>query len=354
MQKNRAKRASDPSNLMSCNLPLRNAKTAEKKLQLLEALLGAGIWTYDLQTRDVVWSAGLFRLLGFDPNSVVASLDLYDSLVHPDDRLSHEEVVEMAKAGELAVRRFRLIRPDGHLTWLESRTERQYDRQGRLAMLHSVIQDVAVDEKARAEQSRLASINASMRKITGADFWRADTEGKLLDVSNWMRFTGQNPDQLRDYGALSAVHPDDRDRFIKAWQNGIALKQRIDLSVRVRRHDGAYQRFKNIAVPIMDAEGVILEWHGMSWVADDAPSTPTAAVALQSAHIRAARGLLDISAQQLAEMSQVSFSTIRRMETDASAVRQESIEQVRTALELRDVQFMPGPNGQISVALASV
>jgi hypothetical protein len=45
---------------------------------------------------------------------------------------------------------------------------------------------------------------------------------------------------------------------------------------------------------------------------------------------------------QLAELSQVSFSTIRRMETEASAVRQDSIEQVRVALELRDVQFLLG------------
>ncbi|QND17269.1 PAS domain-containing protein (plasmid) [Rhizobium leguminosarum bv. trifolii] len=335
-------------------MPLRNAKTAEKKLQLLEVLLGTGVWTYDLQTRDVVWSAGLFRLLGFDPNSIVASLDLYDSLVHPDDRLTHEEVVEMAKAGELAVRRFRVIRPDGHLIWLESRTERQYDRQGRLAMLHGVIQDVTDQEKVRSEQARLASINNSMRKITGADFWRADTEGKLLDFTNWMRFTGQTPEQLKDYGSLSAVHPDDRDLFTKTWQSGIALKQRIELSVRVRRHDGAYQRFKNSVVPVIDADGAILEWHGMSWVAEDAPSTPRTAVALQSAHVRAARALLDISAQQLAEMSQVSFSTIRRMEADASAVRQDSIDQVQAALGRRGVQFLQGQNGHISVALSPV
>jgi hypothetical protein len=139
---------------------------------------------------------------------------------------------------------------------------------------------------------------------------------------------------------------------MKSWQNGISLKQRIDLSVRVRRYDGVYQRFRNSMVPVLDAEGAILEWHGMSWMADDPPLTPTAAVVLQSGHVRAARALLDITAQQLAEISQVSFSTIRRMEADASAVKPESVEQVRTALERRGVQFPPSVNGKISVALA--
>jgi len=335
-------------------LPIRIAKTAEKKLQLLENLLGAGVWAYDLGTRDVVWSAGLFQLLGLNPNVVVASLDLYDSLVHPDDRLPHEQILQMAKAGEVWVRRFRVIRPDGHLLWLESRTDRQYDRDGRLSVLHGVVQDITSDENVRSDNSRLTLVNASMCKITGAYFWRTDSEGKPLDFINWMRFTGQNPDQLRDYESLTALHPDDRERFENAWQYGIALKQRIELSVHVRRHDGVYQLFKNVAVPIIDDEGAILEWHLMSWRENDTPSTHPVAIVLQAAHIRAARALLDISAQQLADLSQVSFSTIRRMETDGSVVRPENIEQVRAALELRNVQFVSGLNGQVSVALASM
>lgn len=335
-------------------MQLQKSNMAGINLPLVEAALGAGVWKYDLQTHEMAWSTGFFRIVGLDPNSIIPTPELYDSLLHPDDRIAPVEYFQKANAGELPVRRYRLIRPDGRLLWLSCKTERQFDREGRLVVLLGVVQDVTADEVARSEQSRLASFNTSARKITGADFWRADPQGKLIDLKGWMQFTGQNADQLRDYGSLSAVHPDDRERFRQAWQDGIARKQRIDLTVRVRHHSGTYQRFKNVAVPMTDDGGAILEWHGMTVAVDDTPSTSVATAAIQAAHIRAARALLDISAQQLAEMSQVSFSTLRRMESDASAVRQDSVEQVRAALELRGVQFLPRLNGQVSVGLAAV
>jgi PAS domain S-box-containing protein len=335
----------------SPTLPIRTAKTPESKVQLLESLLGAGIWTYDLQSREVTWSGGLFRLIGIDPNAVAASTDLYASLVHPDDRLSHEEIVERARSGELTPRRFRMIRPDGRLIWLESKMDRQFDRDGRMAVLHGVVQDVTAQETLSAELGRMAKVNTSIRKIAGGDFWRANPEGKLLDLTNWARFTGQTTDQLRDYDQLSAVHPDDRRTFRDAWATGISTKERIDLSVRVRRFDGVYQRFMNKIVPVMDADGLVQEWHGMSWLVDDAREDRSATMTLESAHLRAARGLLDWSAQELAAASEVSFSTVRRMEMDASTVKPDSVERVRKTLESRGVRFLLTPDGHVSLAL---
>lgn len=334
------------------HLPLRNAKSPEKRIQLFESLLDVGTWTYDLRTRDVSWSQGLYLLLGLDPNAIIASFELYESFLHPDDRLSHEEVVAMAQSGDLAVRRFRIIRPDGHMIWLESRTDPQYDREGRLGVLHGVVQDVTEREKLRNENARVHQANASMRKITSGDFWRADPTGRLLDFSTWMKFTGQTAEQLKDYDSLDAVHPQDRDRFLRSWESAILLKQRMELSVRVRRYDGVYQRFENKIVPLTNSEGAITEWHGMSWIVDDSHSHHNYIADLRSCHLRAARALLDISAQELASASGVSFSTIRRMEVEASAVKQENLEQVRQELENRGVLFHAGDQGQISVSLA--
>lgn len=334
-------------------MPLRNARTPEKRIQLLENLLGAGTWTYDLRTREVSWSQGLYLLLGLDPNVIAASFQLYESMLHPDDRLSHDEVVSMARAGELDVRRFRIIRPDGHMIWLESRTDQQYDRDGRLGVLHGVVQDITERERLQAENARANNANASMRKITNGDFWRADPTGRLLDLVGWMKFTGQTAEQLKDYDALEAVHPDDRDRFLQSWEAAIRLKTRHDLSVRVRRYDGVYQRFENKIVPVIDSNGVVTEWHGMSWIAEDVPHLDSDAVELESSHIRAARALLDISAQELAASSGVSFSTIRRMEADTSAVKAENLEQVRRDLERRGVQFETKSRGHTSVFLAT-
>ena len=330
-------------------LPIRNAKTPEYRIHLLESLLGAGIWTYDLSSREVTWSSGLFRLIGLDAHSVMASTELYESLIHPDDRLTHEEILEKAGTGELSLRRFRIIRPDGRLIWVESRTERQYDRSGRMAVLHGVVQEISEQEKLRTDYVRLATLNTSLTKIAGGDLWRANPDGKLPDFSNWMRFTGQSTEQLKDYNQLSAIHPDDRSVFRDAWAQGIATRQKIELSVRVQRRDGIYQRFNNKIVPVMDGQGVILEWHGMSWPTDDVRNQSGTAPLLGAANIRAARALLDWSAQELAEFSEISFSTIRRMERDATSVKLDSVERVRKTLESQGIVFLLTPEGQVSV-----
>ena len=56
-------------------------------------------------------------------------------------------------------------------------------------------------------------------------------------------------------------------------------------------------------------------------------------------------------AQELARIANVSFSTIRRIETDASTVRPESVEQVRGALEARGVRFDHRSDGFMTVGL---
>jgi PAS domain S-box-containing protein len=329
-------------------LPIRNIKTAENRVGLLETLLGAGVWSYDLKTREVVWSAGLFRLIGVDSSAVAASNEFYESLVHPDDRLTHEEIVERARSGALSSRRLRMIRPDGRLIWLESTIDRQFDRDGQMTALHGVVQDVTAQETLRIEHARLLRVNASMRKIVGGDVWRADADGTLLDLSNWTRYTGQSADQLRD---LSVVHPDDRKIFRDAWATGIATKEKFEHSVRVRRHDGVFQRFQTKIVPVMDGDGIVQEWHGISWLVDDAQTNAGTATVLESAHLRAARALLDWSAQDLASASDVSFSTVRRMEVDTSTVKADSVEKVRKTLESHGVQFRLTQQGHVSVAL---
>jgi len=338
---------------MRAAMPLRNAKTPEKRAQLIEVFLGAGTWTYDLITRELTWSDGLYRLVGLDPKAVAASFDLYESLVHPDDRLAHEEIVELAHANQLSSRRFRVIRPDGHLIWLESRFDRQYDRSGRLAILHGVVQDVTNDHKAQIAHNRAAAANASLRKLVGGEFWRADSQGKLLDYTNWMRFTGQTAEQLRDYDRLAAVHPDDRQHFRTTWQGAIEGKYKLDLSVRVRRHDGVFQRFENTAVPLLDNDGEIVEWHGVSKLVEDIPAKPNLQNAVCEVHIRAARAMLGWTAQELAERSGISFSTIRRMEADAHSVKAENVERARETLENHGITFLSEPKDVVTVTFAA-
>ncbi len=73
---------------------------------------------------------------------------------------------------------------------------------------------------------------------------------------------------------------------------------------------------------------------------------------MKPGHFRAARALLDLSAQELADLSEVSFSTVRRLEADVISVKPESIERVKKALQAKGIRFGRTQGGLITVGLA--
>ncbi|MBB1251717.1 PAS domain-containing protein [Rhizobium sp. G21] len=308
-------------------------------MSLLENLLVCGMWTYSIQTRDLHWSAGLYALLGLDPRTVSASRELYDLMIHPDDRLSHEELIERAESGGLAIRRFRMIRPDGRLLWLESRSQREYDRQGRLVLLHGVVQDVSDQEKVRSDAHLLATEISSIKKITGADFWRTDAEGRLIDTASWSRLTGETAERLRDHEGLPAIHPEDRQIVRETRAEGLRSRRAVEFTIRVRRADGEYCYVDCKVTPVLASDGELIEWHGMSWVREAQAQNTQQTPRIQGCHVRAARALLGITARDLAEAAGVSFSTIRRIEDEIVSSKSAALNKIEKELVSRGIVF---------------
>lgn len=71
---------------------------------------------------------------------------------------------------------------------------------------------------------------------------------------------------------------------------------------------------------------------------------------LSAAQVKAARGLLDWTARELAEHSGVSFSTVRRIEApDRPVMRDDSLRAVRSAFERHGVAFVELSDGRLGV-----
>jgi PAS domain S-box-containing protein len=75
--------------------------------------------------------------------------------------------------------------------------------------------------------------------------------------------TGQSEEAYQDYGWASAVHPDDAQPTIDAWNQAVAEKRTFEMEHRVRRHDGEWRNFSIRAVPVVQ-NGEIAEWVGVT------------------------------------------------------------------------------------------
>ena len=65
------------------------------------------------------------------------------------------------------------------------------------------------------------------------------------------------------------LHPDDRERVLKAWRESVANGTPYEQEERHRRADGQYRWFLSRGVPLKDSEGRILRWYGTNTDIED-------------------------------------------------------------------------------------
>lgn len=335
-------------------MPNRKAiKTADSRMRMIEDRVGVGTWTWDLETSEITWSPGLCRILGLDPHAVVPSIDLYQSLVHPDDQIDFDDAIGVVSERRLESRTFRIIRPDGILRWLHSKAQPHFDRNGKTVMLAGVIQDVTEQQELLDCQHVLKETAKIHAKLLGGWVWRAYPNGKLIETAHWMKLTGQTSQEANDWDRLDAIHPDDKRRFLEAWEFAIENRCQYESTIRVRTVDGVYLSTHSRAMPLINDKGTILFWIGHSTLVSPRPVKTQAAALLDSPQIRASRALVDWTAPELATKSGLSFSTVRRMEQCSANVRADSLVRVRATFESAGVAYFVDEDGDVAIVLRS-
>ncbi len=133
---------------------------AEQALREQESLLAEaqrvahlGNWNLDLASGRAIWSEEEYRLLGYEPNAVEASVDNFMRAVHPDDR--DTVAAAMRQAMDADTRRpyfveHRVSSADGERI-LEQRGHVIFDAQGQPVRMFGTTMDVT--ERKRAEHA---------------------------------------------------------------------------------------------------------------------------------------------------------------------------------------------------------
>ena len=284
----------------------------------------SGAWRWRFAPERQCWSPGLFHLLGLDPLAVRPDYELLASLVHPGDRGALASAVEIRQGFALPDAQFRIVRPDGAVRRLSARTEIRLAPDGRPIGAGGLLLD-ETDPHALAEARRVAQRQRS------ALFLQAGLI--LVPVSPDLRFDFPPEAATRIGRSLAELNA---DPFAD-----VAAAERAEFRARAVHHHGEgtlfqarplFQlrepgplRFRVVSAPVRDEAGRITGWHCLMSPLQ-APSLPAAGPlrrgleqALRGRHLRAARGLLDWSREDLARASGLSLSTVRRLEEDAEA-----------------------------------
>ena len=112
----------------------------------------------------------------------------------------------------------------------------------------------------RREQDRF---RAAVKAVHGV-LWTNDAQGWMVgEQPGWAGLTGQAYAQYQGFGWATAVHPDDAEPTIEAWNAAVADRRVFVFEHRVRCIEGNYRTFAVRAAPVLDSNGNVREWVGV-------------------------------------------------------------------------------------------
>ena len=124
----------------------------------------------------------------------------------------------------------------------------------------------AANEKLKLEIAERKRVEVQSRTLIDAipqQIWSGPPDG-TLDYCNerWRSEKGLGLEELQGEGWQSMLHPDDRNRVLKAWHHSVTSGTPYEQEERHRGADGIYRWFLARGVPLRDAEGCIVRWYG--------------------------------------------------------------------------------------------
>ncbi len=123
--------------------------------------------------------------------------------------------------------------------------------------------DVTGRKRAEDALDRSETRYRSLVAATAQIVWITDPQGEVdNDMPTWRAYSGMSLEQIRGWGWIDSVHPEDRERTAEVWSKAVRDRRLYDTEYRIRRHDGEYRLFAVRGVPVKESDGSIREWVG--------------------------------------------------------------------------------------------
>ena len=190
------------------------------------------------------------------------------SVVHPEDL---PELLPKWKhaieTGQPYVNENRLRRADGAYRWFHARTIPRRDSRGQILRWYSLLTDI---EELKAAEEKLRRSEASLleaQRLAHSGSWSLDLATGLVTSSPEMRrlaAAGPGEDPREPEFWFDRIHPDDRERVRKEFNNSLGTKSKYETSYRLLLPDGTIRYLRSVGHPVLDKAGELVEFVGTS------------------------------------------------------------------------------------------
>ena len=215
------------------------------------------IYFKDAESRFIRVSKALADRFGLgDPAAAVGKTD-FDFFTEEHARPAFEDEQEVMRTGQAVVgKEEKETWGGGRSSWVSTTKMPLRDPEGRVVGTFGISRDITAAKRAEEALRQGEERFRSLVEATAAIVWNTPASGEFeAEQPGWSAFTGQTFDQLKGWGWLDAVHPDDRPNTARVWSAAVAARSLYQVEHRLRRHDGEYRHMLVRAVPILDEAG---------------------------------------------------------------------------------------------------
>ncbi len=232
-------------------------RTALKRLELVTASAGIGIWDWDLVNGTLASDAGLARLFAHVDRPVFQNVrEFVRTVVHADDVERFERTMDDAIRYHNEVEHdYRTVFPDGSIHYARLHARIYRDANGQPTRLLGVSVETTrlveaaaqIERQAAHERALLRRLNLATR-AAGIGVWDWDVQLDRLTadpaIARFYRMEAQEvPHGARAF-FTNTVHPDDRARFTDAIDAALCRGDSLSLRYRTVLPSGAVRHVR--------------------------------------------------------------------------------------------------------------
>ncbi|NWH05832.1 PAS domain S-box protein [Desulfobacter latus] len=215
-------------------------RKSERRFQRAMNASQDGIYDWDLETKDIYYSPGWKRMLGYEPDELPNDFSVWEKLTHPDDLKSSwnmmNEVID-GKRDRFEIE-FRMEHKNGHWVDILSRSNLYTDDlNGKIRVVGTHV-DISEIKKIERELRAKEEEHWAILETAMDGFWIVDTTGRFLEVNaTYCEMSGYSEEELLHMD-ISAVEDVETSVDIGAHMQKVLAEGQDRFESRHRRKDG--------------------------------------------------------------------------------------------------------------------
>ncbi|MGV3772726.1 MAG: PAS domain-containing protein, partial [Verrucomicrobiales bacterium] len=196
-------------------------KATEERLRRTQSTGRLGVWEWELESRKVTWTDGIYELLGLVPGSFDPSFDRWKEFIFEEDNARTMEAIQRAieSEGEFRVE-FRVRRADGEVRWLGVSGRVENDESGKPLRMIGVNVDITKQKLTEAALVESRARERAFLEHLPVGVWFLNAQGEIVygNPAGQQIWEGARFVEVEKFGEYNGWwHGSDRKIAPKEW-----------------------------------------------------------------------------------------------------------------------------------------